>query len=94
MSEVVVVARAKAQPGREAEMESALRADADSSRREGGCISYSVLRGDDGVFMTVERWNTRGDFDQHMGAPHVQTLLQTIAPMLAGPPDIQVLQEI
>ena len=44
--------------------------------------------------MTVERWRSRSDFDQHMAAPHVQKLLQTIAPHIAGPPDIQVLKEV
>jgi quinol monooxygenase YgiN len=42
----------------------------------------------------VERWNSRSDFDQHMTTPHVQTLLQTIGPMLAAPPEIQVMREV
>jgi len=94
MSEVVVIAQAKVQPGREAELAEALRANADASRREEGCISYAVLRGDEGTFMTVERWNSRADVDRHMGTPHVQQLLQTIAPMLAAPPSIEVMVEV
>jgi quinol monooxygenase YgiN len=94
MSEVVVIAHAKARPGREAEIEAALRENAEVSRGEAGCISYSVLRGDDGTFMTVERWQSRGDVDQHMSTPHVQKLLGTIVPLLAAPPQIQVLQEV
>jgi quinol monooxygenase YgiN len=94
MSEVVVIARARAKAGHEDEMERALRANADASRCEGGCVSYSVLRGDDGMFMTVERWRTRTEADQHMTTPHVQTLLHTIAPMLDAPPDIQVMTEV
>ena len=94
MSEVVVIARAKVQPGREEEMAQALRANAETSRCEDGCISYSVLRGDEGSFMTVERWASRGHVDAHMAAPHVQNLLHTIAPMLAAPPDIQVMEEV
>ena len=93
MSEVVVIARAKVQPGREAEMEAALRANADASRRENGCVSYNVLRGDEGMYMTVERWQSRGHVDQHMATPHVQTLLRTIAPRLAAPPEIQGMEE-
>ena len=94
MSEVTVIARAKAKPGHEEELERALRTNADASRCEGGCVSYSVLRGDDGTFMTVERWATRGDADSHMTTPHVQTLLQTIVPMLDGPPEISVMREV
>ena len=94
MSEVVVIARAKAKPGCAVEMERALRENADASRCEGGCVSYSVLRGDDGVFMTVEHWRTRADVDQHMAAPHVQTLFAAIGPLLDGPPEIRVMSEV
>lgn len=94
MSEIVVIARAKAQPGREEEVQSALRDNAGVSRGEAGCVSYAVLRGDDGTFMTVERWRSHADFDQHMTTAHVQILLETIVPMLAGPPEIKVMQEV
>lgn len=94
MSEIVVVARAKAQPGREDEMERYLVANAKDSRKEAGGISYSVLRGDRGLFMTVERWKSRGDLDQHMQTPHVQSLLGALAPLVAEAPDIQVLVEV
>ena len=94
MSEVTIIARAKAKPGSEDEMERALRANAEASRCEGGCVSYSLLRGDDGTFMAVERWATRADADSHMTTPHVQTLLQTIAPLLDGAPEISVMREV
>jgi len=94
MTEVVVIASAKAQAGREDDLAQALRTNADASRREAGCISYGVLRSDTGVFMTIERWRSRADVEAHMAAPHVQTLLHTITPMLASPPDIQVLEEV
>jgi quinol monooxygenase YgiN len=94
MSEVVVIARAKAQPGHEDAIERALRTNADASREEAGCISYAVLRGDDGNFMTFERWSERADVDRHMTSAHVQLLLQTIVPLLDGPPVIQVMREV
>jgi quinol monooxygenase YgiN len=94
MSEWVVIARAKAQQGREEEIQRALLENAAASRGEAGCVSYAVLRGEGGLFMTLERWRTREDVDRHMTTAHVQLLLQTIVPMLAGPPEIQVMQEI
>ena len=94
MSEVTIIARAKVKPGLEEEMERALRTNAETSRCEAGCVSYNVLRGDDGTFMTVERWESRAAADSHMTTPHVQTLLQTIAPLLDGPPDISVMREV
>jgi quinol monooxygenase YgiN len=94
MSEVTVIARARVRPGSEEAMERALRDNASRSRDEDGCVSYSVLRGDDGMFMTVERWRTREHADQHMTTPHVQQLLSTIAPLLDGAPEITVMREV
>lgn len=94
MSEVMVVARASAKPGNEEAMERALRANAELSRKEAGCVSYIVLRGDGGVFMAVERWRSSEDFQQHMATPHVQQLLGTLAPLVTAPPDLQVLREV
>lgn len=94
MSEVTIIARAKAKPGSEEEMERALRINAEESRCETGCVSYSVLRGDECTFMTVERWASRELADLHMATPHVQSLLHTIAPLLATPPEISVMREV
>lgn len=94
MSDVIVIARAKAQSGREEEIQRALTENAAASRGEAGCASYSVLRAEDGTFMTFERWGTHADFDRHMTTAHVQLLLQTIVPMLDGPPEIKVLKEV
>jgi quinol monooxygenase YgiN len=94
MSDVIVIARAKAQPGREDMVEHALCENAEESRREAGCLGYKVLRSDDGTFMTHERWRSHQDFDQHMTTAHVQLLLQSIVPMLDGPPEIKVLKEV
>lgn len=94
MQEVVVIARARAIAGREAEMERALVESAEISRREPGCLSYATLRGENGLFMTHERWRTRVDFDHHMTTPHVQSLLQALASLIAAAPEIDVLVEI
>lgn len=92
--QVVLIARAMAQPGREEAMQQALVENAEASRREPGCVSYWLLRGENGLFIAVERWRSRVDVDQHMAAPHVQTLMQTITPLLAAPPVIETLEEI
>ena len=94
MSEIYVVARAKAQPGTEQQMERALQTNAEASRQEGGCVSYVVLRGEGGLYMTVERWKSKADFDQHMASPHVQTLFGAITPLVAGAPEIVSLTEV
>ena len=96
MAELIVIAHARAQAGRESEMEAALQTNAAASRGEAGCLSYSVLRGtqERNLFMTYERWRSQEDFNAHMATPHVQTLLETIGPMLSSPPEIQQLTEV
>lgn len=96
MADLIVIARARAQAGRENEMEAALQTNAAASRGEAGCVSYSVLRGTEerDILMTYERWRSQADFAAHMASPHVQTLLQTIGPMLATPPEIVTLTEV
>lgn len=94
MSEVVVIARARVQPGREDEMLHALQSNAEVSRKEDGCVSYNVLRGDGGLFMTIERWRSTADVERHMSSSHVQSLLGSIAPLLAEPPAIETVVEV
>jgi quinol monooxygenase YgiN len=96
MATLIVTARARAQSGREREMEAALLTNAAASRTEAGCLSYSVLRGaqDGELFLTYERWRSPEDFQAHMATAHVQTLLATIGPMLAAPPEILQLTEV
>ena len=95
MADLIVIARARAHAGRENEVEAALQTNAAASRGEAGCLAYSVLRGaqDRDLFMTYERWASPADFAAHMATPHVQTLMQSIGPLLASPPEIVTLDE-
>jgi quinol monooxygenase YgiN len=94
MGQIVVVARARVQEGREEEMGHALLENAAASRKEPGCVSYWVLRGDGGLFMTVERWRSRIDVEQHMATPHVARLFETITPWLASEPELTTAEEL
>ncbi|MEA2492088.1 MAG: hypothetical protein QOH21_3880 [Acidobacteriota bacterium] len=75
-------------------MQQALETNAAASRAEEGCVSYAVLRGEAGLFMTIERWRSVADADLHMKTPHVQTLFATIPSMLAEAPVIERLLEV
>jgi quinol monooxygenase YgiN len=94
MSQITVLARASCHPGREDEMEHALRTNAEASRHEPGCIAYAVLRGENSAFATVEHWRSQADFDQHMTTPHVQTLFAALGPLLATAPEITPFREV
>jgi quinol monooxygenase YgiN len=96
MSDLHVIARARCQDGNEVAMEAALNTNAAAARVKQGCVSYLVVRGaeDRLLFMTIERWSSKADFETHMASASVQTLLQTIGPMLAGAPEIIPLTEV
>jgi quinol monooxygenase YgiN len=92
MSELTVIARVKAKPGRESELEQEFRAVIVPTHKESGCLRYTLHRSvdDPASFITVERWSSRAAIDQHMGTPHIQALLKKASDLLAGMPDIQV----
>ena len=92
--ELTVIARAKAKPGREADLERALRAMVGPSHDEQGCVRYTVHRsvGDRSNFATVERWTSKEAIDRHFAAPHTQALMARIPELLAEPPDISIFE--
>ena len=77
MSGLTVMARAKAKPGREAELEQAMRAIVVPTHQESGCLRYALHRSllDPSIFMTVEHWTAKEAVDQHFATAHVQALL-------------------
>ena len=92
MSEIVVVAMMKAQPGKEDEVAQALRDLIEPSHGDPGCIFYALHRGadDPSRFVFVERWASREDLQGHNGTPHVGALLERAGDLLAGAPDIAI----
>jgi len=90
MSGLTVVARAKAKPGREAELEQAMRAVVIPTHQEAGCLRYAVHRSllDPSIFMTIEHWTSKEAVDQHFATAHVQALLKKVPELLLQPPDI------
>jgi quinol monooxygenase YgiN len=93
MSEVIVVAKAKAQPGKEAALEAALKACVTPTHAEAGCVRYALHRGadDPALFVVVERWTSRADLDRHLGSAHVATLFMAAPHLVSAPPEILIL---
>ena len=94
MPELTVVAKVRAKPGREAEVEREFRAIVGPTHAESGCLRYTLHRSveDRAVFITIERWISKEAVDQHFGAPHIQSLLKKAAELLASPPEILVFE--
>ena len=76
MAELTVIARLKARPGKEAELEQALRGAVGPTHAETGCLRYALHRSTDdpATFVMVERWVSREALDQHLEAPHLKAI--------------------
>lgn len=96
MPELTVVVRAKAKPGKEAELEKAWRAIIGPTHNEPGCLKYILHRAvdDRGVMISIERWGSKETIDQHFAAPHVQALLSRVPELVAGAPEVSVYEAI
>jgi quinol monooxygenase YgiN len=90
MPDVVVIATAKAKPGKESELERVLREVAKPTRQQPGCVHFSLYRSadDPGVIVGVERWTTKADHDRHLQGPHFQKLAAAMGNIVADPPRI------
>lgn len=63
------------------------------TRKEDGCSRYelSQLNSEKNVFVVYERWGNLEKMKAHLATPHTKKLLETILPLLAGEPEINVL---
>ena len=89
-TDVVILATAKASPGREAELERALREVAEPTRRQTGCVQFTLFREarDRSTFVACERWTSEEAHQQHLAGAHVRLLMSRMAEVLASPPSI------
>lgn len=84
---LIIVAIFDAKPGREADLEIALRAMPGPSRLEIGCLNYDLHRDrtDPRRFFFHETWTTVEDHQAHLQTPHVRHLLSLTPDLLAEP---------
>ncbi len=96
VSEIIVIASAKAKLGREKDLEAQFRMVIPPTHEEKGCIKYAFHKSlsDPQAYVMVERWTSKEALDQHLASPHVQTLFKNIADLVQAPPIIQVLESI
>lgn len=89
-SDLLVIASAKAKPGKETELEQALLEVAGPTRAQPGCVSFSIYHSleDPTILIGLERWASNEAHEQHLQGAHVQTFLSNIAEILSEPPSI------
>jgi len=98
LSDIIVIAAAKARPGKEKELERALREAAGPTRAQPGCVQFSLYRRADApaTIIGFERWASEEDHERHLKGAHIKKLVSAMGEILAEPPDIvayQVLDE-
>ncbi|GEB64788.1 hypothetical protein SAT01_22360 [Sinomonas atrocyanea] len=71
-------------PDRAAELRTALHELQQTSRKDPGCIEYSVYEAD-GRFVLIEGWDSRADLESHNEQAHVQEFVGSSAYLLAEP---------
>ena len=89
-SDLIVIASAKAKPGKEADLERALREVAGPTRAQPGCVGFSLFRqkGAASTIVGFERWASSSAHEAHLKGAHVQRLMARMADILAEPPAI------
>ena len=95
-TEIVVLATARAKPGREADLEAALTAAEAPTRAQPGCLRFELLRpaADAAAVTAYERWASAADHERHLQGPHLKTLMGKFETILDGPPQIVVLRPL
>ncbi len=89
-SDLIIIASAKAKPGKESELISALRDVAGPTRAQAGSIQFGLYQreGPGTTIVGIERWASAGDHERHLAGAHFQPLASRMADLIAEPPCI------
>jgi quinol monooxygenase YgiN len=93
---VHVLALFTAAPGKEAELEEALKALIEPTRKEAGCIRYDLTQGlgKPAEFAFIEEWESAADLDAHLQTTHVREAGSKAASLLGAPASIERYRQI
>ena len=95
-AQTIVLATAKAKPGKEVELETALRDVAAPIRAQRGCLQFELYRSaqDPAAITALERWSYVEDHARHLQGEHVKTLITRFDGILAAPPEIVTMKPL
>lgn len=93
---IVLAATMKAKPGKEAELEHALKSVFPKVELEKGTLQYILHRSqkDAGVFLFYEKYADKDALNFHGSTPYLKELFSTIKELLAEEPSIDLYQEV
>jgi quinol monooxygenase YgiN len=94
--QVTVIARVRAQPGKEADVLKELISLISPSRKDPGCINYDLHRSqaDPASFLFHENWESRELLDRHLAKTELQATIARVTALVAEPPEISVWDKI
>lgn len=77
MSQITVIVRIKAKPGKAEALEKELRVSVPPTHLEPGCLRFALHRSttESDVFLLVERWTSQDALDEHLRKPYLTHLL-------------------
>ena len=86
MTELAIIGEFRALPGREREVETAIRAAVEQTRREPDCLVIHAFRSnrDGALFFVHSRWTDEAAFDVHATLPHTVRFIATVAPLITA----------
>ena len=86
-----VIARLRAQPGKESDLKQVLVGLIEPTREEGGCIGYELLENleDPREFTFVEEWEGESALEAHFSTDHIASALQVFPDLLAQELDLR-----
>lgn len=93
---IVVSAVLEAKVGKEADMEGALMGYIPKVQSEEGTIAYILHRskGNSAKFMVYEKYVDDAAFAYHGSTEYFKELFDTVGPLLAGAPSIEIYEEL
>jgi quinol monooxygenase YgiN len=95
MSEVSLVARFVAKPGKEEELKSLLKTLIEPTQAEAGCKIYDLYESpENGRFFFWELWTSQEALDAHGQTPHIQSLRSKVSDLIAEPAELSILKAV
>ncbi|MBT3226105.1 MAG: antibiotic biosynthesis monooxygenase [Deltaproteobacteria bacterium] len=93
---MIVIAKLKAQAGKEAEMEKTILDVLPKVKTEEGTLAYNFHRslGDPTVFVFYEKYVDQAALGAHSKTPHFKEMGKALAGLLDGAPEIEMLEEL
>ncbi len=92
---LTVIAKIRAKPGSEKQLEQACAEMASNVRQEPGTLTYIMCRSttDPTVIMVYEVYKDEAAFESHRKTPHMAAMFGKIKDLVAGPPEVETLVE-